>query len=275
MLVMSEGPVQKPVFKRTTTINIESATHGSFRFRKWMHKDSSGIRHLCNGPLEPREFAERLLAQQAVEPVLTQDELKGWTDAELTGLAVKWWHAVEGRRPPIAVDSIEDFRTAVRQRNDEHTESIECLAVGMSNLNPCLPELKSFERLTRDLARQSSVLDFGGQSAIHAIQRMLQRAELAQPYSKIADKLQTIHFANADRFAVALIQESIREARLLSMPAVSDLSKAGRRIQSDVWTSQADGGPSAADERALPGFRKHPGLKPHEGCSANPGVVRL
>src|SRR5205814_328402 len=121
--------------------DIESDTHGSFRFRKWMLKDSTGIRHLCNKELEPREFAELLLTQQAVEPVLTQDQLKGWTDAELTGVAVNWWKAVEERRPsPIVVDSLEDLRTAVRQRNDEHTKSIKSFSVGMSNLNVRMPE---------------------------------------------------------------------------------------------------------------------------------------
>jgi len=220
---MSDSPVAKAVVKWTTTIDIESDTHGSFRFRKCMLKDSTRIRHLCNEDLEPREFAERLIAQQAVEPVLTQEELKGWTDAELTGVAIKWWQAVEERRPsPTAVDSLEDIRTAVRQRNDEHTQSMRSLSVGMSNLNVRMPEMNTMERLARDLAKQSSVLDFGGQSAI---QKMLHRAELAQPYSTIADKLQAIHFANPDRFAFASIQERMREAQLLSIPGVSELSR--------------------------------------------------
>jgi hypothetical protein len=220
---MNDTPVERPVVKWTTTIDIESDMHGGFRFRKWLLKDSTGIRHLCNEALEAREFAERLLSQQAVEPVLTRDELKGWTEAELTGVAVKWWQAVEGRRPlQIAVDSLEGLRTAVRQRNDEHSESIKSFSLGMTQLNVRMPELNTFERLARDLARQSSLLDFGGQSTI---QKMLQWAEFAHPYSPIADKLQTIHFANPDRFAFASIQERIREAQLLSMPAVSGLSR--------------------------------------------------
>src|ERR1035441_6860182 len=179
MFGMSDNPPQKPVVKWTTLIDIESDTHGSFRFRKWMLKDSTGIQHLCNEQLEPREFAERLLAQQSVEPLLTQDELKGWAVTELTRVAVRWWQAVEDRRPsPISVDSLEHLQTAVRLRNDEHTESIKSLSVGMSNFNVRMPELNTFDNLARDLAKQSSLLDFAGQSSI---QKTLELANLAQP----------------------------------------------------------------------------------------------
>ena len=85
-----------------------------------------------------------------------------------------------------------------------------------------MPELNSMERLARDLAKQSPLLDFGGRSAI---QRMIERADFARPYSTIMDKLQAINLSSPDRLAFASIQERMREARLLSMPAVSELSR--------------------------------------------------
>src|ERR1035438_7418048 len=141
---MSEGHEEKPVVRWTSTVDIESEAHGSVRFRKWAVKDSTGIRHLCNGELEPREFVERLLSQQAVEPHLPQEELEDWTDTELTAVAVKWWQADEGRRPsPTAVDSLAGLQTAVRQRSDEHTESLKSFSAGMGSLNLRMPELNS------------------------------------------------------------------------------------------------------------------------------------
>jgi hypothetical protein len=220
---MSDSPEEKPVVRWTSTVDIESETHGSVRLRKWAVRDSTGIRRLCNEELEPREFVERLLSQQAVEPLLPQEELKDWTDKELTAVAVKWWQAVEGRRTsPIAVDSLAGLQTAVRQRNDEHTESLTSFSAGMSSLNLRMPELNSMERLARDLAKQNALLDFGGQSAI---QKMIQRTDFAHPYSMIMDKLQAINLSNPDRLAFASRQERIREARLLSMPTASELSR--------------------------------------------------
>lgn len=87
--------------------------------------------------------------------------------------------------------------------------------LGMSDLN-------SMERLARDLAKQNSLLELGGQ---FAIQKMIQRADFVQPYSAIVDKLQATNSWNPDRLAFASIQERLREARLLSMPAVSELSR--------------------------------------------------
>ena len=220
---MSDSPEEKPVVRWTPTIDIESETHRSVRLRKWAVKDSTGIRRLCNEALEPREFVERLLSQQAVEPHLPQEELEDWTDTELTAVAVKWWQADEGRRPsPTAVDSLAGLQTAVRQRSDEHTESLKSFSAGMGSLNLRMPELNSIERLARDLAKQNSLLDFGVQTAI---QKMIQRADFAQPYSTIMDKLQAINLSNPGRLAFAAIQERMREARLLSMPAASELSR--------------------------------------------------
>ena len=220
---MSDSREEKPVVRWTPTIDIESETHGSVRLRKWAVKDSTGIRRLCNEALEPREFVERLLSQQAVEPHLPQEELEDWTDTELTAVAVKWWQADEGRRPsPTAVDSLAGLQTAVRQRSDEHTESLKSFSAGMGSLNLRMPELNSIERLARDLAKQNSLLDFGVQTAI---QKMIQRADFAQPYSTIMDKLQAINLSNPGRLAFAAIQERMREARLLSMPAASELSR--------------------------------------------------
>jgi len=207
---MSDNPEEKPVVRWTSTIDIESETHGSVRLRKWAVKDSPGIRRLCNEELEPREFVERLLSQQAVEPLLPQEELEDWTDTELTAVAVKWWQAVEGRTPsPIAVDSLAGLQTAVRQRNDEHTESLKSFSASISSFNLRIPELNSMERLARDLAKQDSLLDFAGRSA----------------YSTIMNKLRAINLSNPDRLAFASIQERIREARLMSMPGASELSR--------------------------------------------------
>lgn len=220
---MSDSPEEKPVVVWTSTIDIESETHGSIRLRKWAVKDGIVIQRLCNEELKPREFVERLLSQQAVEPLLPQEALADWTDTELTAFAVKWWQAVEGRRPsPIAVDSLAGLQTAVRQRNDEHAESLRSFSTGMSSLNLRMPELNSIERLVRDLAKQNSLLDFGGQSAF---QKMLQRTDFAPPHSTTVEKLQAINLSDPHRLAFASIHERIREARLLSMPAVSELSK--------------------------------------------------
>jgi hypothetical protein len=219
---MSDSPEEKPVVRWTSTIDIESEIHGSIRLRKWAAKDSTGIRRLCNEKMQPREFVERVLSQQAVEPLLPQEELEDWTDTELAAVGVKWWQADEGLSPsPIAVDSLASLETAIRQRNDEHTESLKSFSAGMSSLNLRMPKLNSMERLARDLAKQGSLLDLGGLSAI---QKMTQRTDFAQPYSTMMDKLQAISLSNPGRLALASMQERIREAQLLSMPPLLELS---------------------------------------------------
>jgi len=220
---MSESPAQKPVLKLTTTVEVESEVHGRLRFRKWMAKDSAGIRRLAREALEPREFAERLLSQQSLHPVLTPEDLKGWHDAELTDIGVKWWQGVEeGMTSRVAVDSLEALQAAVRQRNHEYSQRMNVLSREVGALNFRIPELDSMTRLTREMARQKSILDFTGQSTI---QKVLQQAEFARPFTAMADKLQMSGFAAADRLAHASIQERVREARLLSIPAASEMSR--------------------------------------------------
>jgi len=55
-------------------------------------------------------------------------------------LAVKWWNVVEHRRQfPLAVDSLEGFQNAVRQRNEEHRESLAASIEKMSALRFHMP----------------------------------------------------------------------------------------------------------------------------------------
>ncbi len=92
---MSESAVKKPVLTLTTTTDIHSSGHGVLRFRKWMAGDSAAIRMLSREELGPREFAERLLALQSIEPRLTPKEIKDWDDAELMAVVHAWWEEVD------------------------------------------------------------------------------------------------------------------------------------------------------------------------------------
>jgi hypothetical protein len=92
---MGDDAVTQPALKLTTTIDIESSGHGVLRFRRWLARDSAAIRKLCAERLGAREFAERLLAEQAIEPILTADEIKAWDDAELASVAKHWWDVVD------------------------------------------------------------------------------------------------------------------------------------------------------------------------------------
>lgn len=220
---MSEGSGEKPVVKLTSTVDIESDGHSSFRFRKWSSKDGIGIRHLCNGQFTPREFAERLLSRQAVEPLLTEQALREWTDAELTSVGVKWWRAAEAHRPsPIMVESLETLQAAVHQRNHEHTQSMKLISAGMNALSVLAPEFNSIEHLARDLAKQNALLDLTRHSSI---QEILDQGVIARSFSTITDRLAAVQFAHPDRMALASIQERIREAQVLSMPGIAELSR--------------------------------------------------
>ncbi len=58
-----------------------------------------------------REFAERLLALQSIEPKLTADEIKDWDDAALTAVARTWWEEVDRlNSSPLPADSLEAFQ---------------------------------------------------------------------------------------------------------------------------------------------------------------------
>jgi len=63
---MNDSPEEKPIVKWTPTIEIESENHGRICLRQWAVRDSAGIRRLCNEQVEPREFVERLISQQAL-----------------------------------------------------------------------------------------------------------------------------------------------------------------------------------------------------------------
>src|SRR5579871_3943303 len=120
---MSESAVKKPVLTLTTTTDIHSSGHGVLRFRKWMAGDSAAIRKLSRDELGPREFAERLLALQSIEPTLTPEEINDWDDAELTAVVRAWWEEVDRlNSSPLPADSLEAFQGAIRQRIAEQTE---------------------------------------------------------------------------------------------------------------------------------------------------------
>jgi len=75
-----------------------------------MMKDSAAIRKLSREDLAPREFAERLLALQSIEPKLTPEEIKNWDDAELTAVVRAWWEEVDRlNSSPLPADSLEAF----------------------------------------------------------------------------------------------------------------------------------------------------------------------
>jgi hypothetical protein len=212
---MSESPVPKPVLKLTSTVDIPSDSHGPLRIRKWMAKDSLGIRKLCHEASNPREFAERLLAQQSVEPPLSQEDLKAWDESEVTGVAVKWWQAVDAlSSPPVSIDSLEGLLSAVRRRNDEHAQRMKALSRDIPSFK--ILEINIAERIAREVAQRKSLLDMVGQSSAL---KMLQQAELAtRPLSVFAERLQ------AERLAFASIQERMRDVQL-SASRAADLVK--------------------------------------------------
>jgi hypothetical protein len=219
---MSESPDEKPVLRLTATIEIQSETHGLLRFRKWTLKDSTAIARLCEEELAPRTIAERLLAHQAADPLLTKEELEHWPDPELREVAVKWWQSVErGRSSPIVVDSLEAFQNAVRQHSAEDARRLNTSVRKVGGLASRITEPSAFERLTRDLAGQKSILDFTEHSAI---QKAIEQMQFAQPFS-VASAIRDIKFAMPERLAIESLHERMRDMQLLSAPRAIDFSK--------------------------------------------------
>lgn len=209
---MSASPDRKPPNKLTLTVDVQSETHGIIRLRKWTASGNTKIRRLSDEHLGPREFVERLLCQQAVEPLLREEALAGWTDAELTAVAIGWWRAVEGPRPsPIAVNSLADLRAAVRQRIDAHSATLGSISASLGNLNFRMHELNSIERRATDLAKQTSLLNI---DAVSAVQNMIQRIDFEQ--SSCIDQLNATIRSNSAHLAFAALQERIREATLVN-----------------------------------------------------------
>jgi hypothetical protein len=120
------------------------------------------------------------------------------------------------------VDSLETLQAAVHQRNDEHTQSMKSISAGMNALSVRVPELNSFERLPRDLAKQNALLDLTGHSSI---QKMLDQADIARSFSTITERFAAVQFAHPARMALASMQDRIREAQVLSVPGIAELSR--------------------------------------------------
>lgn len=204
---MSESTVKKLILTLTTTTDIHSSGHGVLRFRKWMTGDSAAIRKLSREELGPREFAERLLALQSIEPKLMPEEIKDWDDAELTAVVRTWWEEVDRlNSSPRTADSLEAFQGAIRQRIAEEAERMRGLPRDISFAISKIPEFNMAEKMAREIARSNSLLDWAGHnSALQAIRQ----AEFAAPLS-LARQLREAHSA----FAVA--QERWRELATLT-----------------------------------------------------------
>jgi hypothetical protein len=219
---MSESPVKKPVLTVTTTTEIPSSTstHGVLRFRKWMMKDSTGIRKLSREELAPREFAERLLALQSIEPKLTPEEIKDWDDAELTAVACAWWEEVDRlSSSPLPADSLEAFQGAIRQRIAEQTERMRALPRDVSFAISRIPDIDSAASLAREMARSNSLLDLAGINSVRAHYQ----AELAAlgPLAAFADRL------SEERRAFDILGGQYREMRALAKSRWAGIEMAG------------------------------------------------
>jgi len=206
---MSESAVKKPVLIVTTTIDITSGAHGVLRFRKWMMKDSAAIRKLSREDLVPREFAERLLALQSIEPKLTPEEIKNWDDAELTAVVRAWWEEVDRlNSSPLPAESLEAFQGSIRLRIAEQTERMSVLSRDISSMIPKIPEFNTAERLAREMARTNSLLGLAGP---HSALEAFRQAELAtRPLAAFADRLRE------ERRAFDIVGEQYREMQALA-----------------------------------------------------------
>jgi hypothetical protein len=144
-----------------------------------MAGDSAAIRKLSREGLGPREFAERLLALQSIEPKLTPEEIKDWDDAELTAVVRAWWEEVDRlNSSPLPAGSLEAFQGAIGRRIAEQAERMRALPRDISFAISKIPEFNIAEKMAREIARSNSLLDLAGHnSALQAIRQ----AELAAP----------------------------------------------------------------------------------------------
>lgn len=215
---MSEGADRKPTLKLSTTIDIQSGRHGVLRFRKWVFNDTTAIRKLINDVPRARDFAERLLYRQSIEPALTPEEIKNWDDAELTAVARMWWEEVDRlQKVPLTADSMEALQSSVRQRLAKQTGLLKAIPRDHGFAVSRLSEISSSVIRAGEMARSKLLLDLSG---AHSAMEVLRRAELAT--RPIAAGLQERYSA----FSVA--QEYLRELQSLTQSRFAGIEAAGR-----------------------------------------------
>lgn len=201
---MAESSDEKLAFRFASTIDIESSTHGLFRFRNWTVAVDAAINKICNTELTPRRFVEDLFVQLAVDPLLTEVDVKQWTDVELMDVAVKWWNFVGHRRqPPISFDSLEGFQNAIRQRRTEYRKSVTPSIEKTAALRPHILERGTLEE-------HKTLLKFTGDSEI---QKAIERIQLAAQLPTMAT-LRKITLSHPERWALESVHEQMRNLQL-------------------------------------------------------------
>lgn len=206
-----------------------------------MAGDSAAIRKLSREEIGPREFAERLLALQSIEPKLTPEEIKDWDDAELTAVVRAWWEEVDRlNSSPLPADTVEAFQGAIRQRIAEQAERMRALPRDISFAISKIPEMNSAARLAEEMARSKSLLDLAGINSAATLAREIARSnalvDLAGPHSALAairqaDLAAGLGFSRRlqeEQRAFSLAQEKWRELETLTQSRWAGIDVAGR-----------------------------------------------
>jgi hypothetical protein len=229
----------------TQPVVVRTYRHGRVRLRQLVARDAQLVLPLADQPLLPREFAERVIWHQAIEPRFGRDDLRGWSDRLLNRVCWRWLaEGSEVASPEESDRTLEEFQSAVAgylRGVDERARRATERASG--------PVLDA-QRRHAALFRASEA--FSRPPAVHG-----SALRMVEQYNRMNERVNE---------AVRLQTEMANRMGLSTLDAVLRHAERATRSAADHWS-----GPSLA---AMPGVGPLRWPTSTSGCSVSASAAR-